>query len=425
MHIQSCDIETAKEIILLQNPNQACLVVGPHGCGKSELMYQVAKELRDDLYKDPQVCAEIGILLSGEGKMGDLIASNGGHWKYEFGLPVIERRLSQMSEGELTGVPRIQENTILKHDTTKFANMDFMAITYKYPVVLFFDELNRAFLSLRQATFQIADSKIFLGNKLHPNTRVMVAANIGPMYQADDFDVAEFSRYAVLGMTYNTDVWMKWANKKENRVHSLITGYIGTASNALYVDDKKFATNAKFSDPRAWTKIGRRFTELDEAGKLQELIDSESKLTFFASAIVGPHEGQAFSQYCKENAFFFGVEDVVKNWPEVSRKISEKRSDKQKQIILELASKIEMSISDCEEIWTSQNREWFENTNKFMSKVPAELYIQLTQGFMKLKDGGGNDKLRQGLSHSDSLSVRMFEWFKVETPKHTKKSKSS
>lgn len=413
MHLQTCDISTAKKLILMQNKDQACLVVGPHGCGKSELMYEVASELRDDLYKDEQICEEIGKLLANEGKMGKLVASNGGKWKYEFGLPVIERRLSQMSEGELTGVPSIENSPHFASATTRFNQMDFMAITYKYPVVLFLDELNRAFLSLRQATFQIADSKIFLGNKLHEGTRVYVAANIGPLYQADDFDVAEFSRYSVFAMAYNSEEWLKWARRPNSGVHSLVVDFISQNNNALYVDDKKFALNSKFPDPRAWTKVGRRLSEMEKEGTLKEFVEDSSMLAFFTSGLIGPDEGMRFSQYCKENAIFFGVEDILQRWDQVSTKIPTKKSleTKRKQIILELATKVISSIEDHHEIWVTQNPVEHKNFFNFLKEVPDELLLQLAQTFMKYRENT-TDALKQKASAPESLTSKSFIHFK-------------
>ena len=92
----TCDIETAKQIASQQDVNQAVLLVGPHGVGKSEIVYQIAASLRDDVYKSKETCAAVGNILKNEGKMGDIVAENGGVWSYELGIPVIERRLSQM-----------------------------------------------------------------------------------------------------------------------------------------------------------------------------------------------------------------------------------------------------------------------------------------------------------------------------------------
>lgn len=391
----TCDIETAKQIALEQNENQAVLIVGPHGAGKSEIVYQIASELRDDVYKNPEVCVTIASLLKNEGKMGDLIAANNGVWKYELGIPVIERRLSQVSEGELTGVPRITENELLDRETTKFTQMDFMATTYKFPVILFFDELNRAFPSLRQATFQIADSKIFLGNKLHPHTRVYVAANIGAMYQTDDFDVAEFSRYAVIGVQYDSEAWLRWANKNPD-VHNLVISYITKEPTALYTDDKKFSTNSKSTDPRAWTKVGRLMTQIEKQGRLEEMVGSVSKFKMLVSSIIGPIEGFKFAEFCKENILFFGVKDIFENWNGVLSKIEKTTngSEKKLKIIYELAHKVQASLDARNEIWLQTNQEYYKNISNFFSMVPNELVVVIAQSSLKMRnDNDFKDKI--------------------------------
>lgn len=383
----TCDIETAKQIASQQDVNQAVLLVGPHGVGKSEIVYQIAASLRDDVYKSKETCAAVGNILKNEGKMGDIVAENGGVWSYELGIPVIERRLSQMSEGELTGVPRIVENESLDRETTKFTQMDFMAITYKFPVVLFFDELNRAFPSLRQATFQIADSKIFLGNKLHPNTRVFVAANIGAMYQTDDFDVAEFSRYAVIGTQYDSEAWSRWASNRKD-IHELVKSYILKEPTALYTDDKKFASNTKSPDPRAWTKVGRLMTRLSQENKLEEMVDSVSKFKMLVSSIIGPIEGFKFAEYCKENILFFGVKDIFENWKGVLSKIdkSTKHSDKKLKVIYELCHKVQASLDARNEIWLIENDEYARNLFDFFSNIPNELVVPIAQSTLKMRN---------------------------------------
>ncbi len=338
----SCDIDTAINAAMHFGEDQAILFCGPHGVGKSEAIYQIAAALRDELYRDEAVCVTVGNLLKNEGKMGDLVRTNGGKWHYDFGLPVIERRLSQMSEGELTGIPQVQENQLLRRETTRFTQMDFLSIAYEYPVVLFFDEINRAFTSLRQGTFQIADSKIFLGNKLHQRARVFVAANIGPLYQAEDFDIAEFSRYATFLINYNSEAWIKWATRSTSGVHQLVTDFISKDTNALYVDGTNFQPNNKYPDPRAWTRLGRLLTQKDQMGVLPHFIDSPM-LMFVASAMVGQEEGQRFAAYCKENAFYFGVKDILNSWPEISKRLPNKRSDENRRrlIIMELFHKVQ------------------------------------------------------------------------------------
>lgn len=403
----TCDIETAKQICLMQDPNQAVLILGPHGVGKSQIVYQVGETLRHEIYKDPEVCVAIGTLLKNEGKMADLIAENGGVWSYELGIPVIERRLSQVGEGELTGVPRISENELLRRETTKFTQMDFMSIVYEFPVILFFDELNRAFPSLRQATFQIADSKIFLGSRLHKDARVFVAANIGAMYQADDFDVAEFSRYAVIGTQYDSEAWLKWASNPKNKIHEAVVSYITKEPTALYTDDKKFATNTKTTDPRAWSKVGTVMTKLENEGRLKAFVNSISAFKMLVSSLIGPIEGSKFAEFCKENAFFYGVKDIFTNWPTTKREIEEssKGKDRKDKIIQELSHKILDSLINNSDYWFKEEEHYSENVKSFLEEVPPELFCQIGQKMLAVK----NNQENKSRLNDKTVLINLFE----------------
>lgn len=405
----TCDIETAKEIALMQDSNQAVLLLGPHGVGKSQIVYQAAAELRHDIYKDSNVCVTIGALLKNEGKMGELIAENGGVWSYELGIPVIERRLSQVGEGELTGVPRINENELLKRETTKFTQMDFMSIVYEFPVVLFFDELNRAFPSLRQATFQIADSKIFLGNKLHKDARVYVAANIGAMYQADDFDVAEFSRYAVIGTQYDSEAWLKWASNPKNKIHDVVVTYIRKTPDALYTDSAKFSSNTKTPDPRAWAKVGMLMTNLEKQNLLTEMVTSVSKFKMLVSTLIGPIEGPKFAEYCKENIFFYGVKEIFLSWPKIKKEIEStaKGEDRKNKIIVELSHKVYDSLQNHSEYWFMEQELFINNMRLFLEEVPPELFSQISQKMLAVRN---DSSLKERLG-TNSVLMNLFDNF--------------
>ena len=74
------------------------LLRGRHGIGKSQVVYQMAAEM---------------------------------------GLPVIERRASQMTEGDLVGLPSIDGNR------TSFNPPDWFKEACEEPSVLFLDEVDR------------------------------------------------------------------------------------------------------------------------------------------------------------------------------------------------------------------------------------------------------------------------------------------
>ena len=86
------------------------LLRGPHGIGKSQVVRKVA-----------------------EG----------------FGLEVIDRRLSQMTEGDMIGLPSTDG------EVTRFNPPEWFKRACVAPVALFLDELNRATPEVMQAAFQV------------------------------------------------------------------------------------------------------------------------------------------------------------------------------------------------------------------------------------------------------------------------------
>jgi hypothetical protein len=90
------------------------LLRGRHGIGKSQVVYQLAAQM---------------------------------------GLPVIERRASQMTEGDLVGLPSIDGNR------TSFNPPDWFKEACEEASVLFLDEVDRATLEVRQGIFELTDSR--------------------------------------------------------------------------------------------------------------------------------------------------------------------------------------------------------------------------------------------------------------------------
>ena len=111
------------------------LLRGRHGIGKSTVVYQQAKAM---------------------------------------GLPVVERRASQMTEGDLLGLPKVDGNV------TQWLAPEWLDKACQEPVVLFLDEVDRATLEVRQGIFELCDSRKIAGHQLHPDTVIFAAINGGP-----------------------------------------------------------------------------------------------------------------------------------------------------------------------------------------------------------------------------------------------------
>ena len=89
------------------------------------------------------------------------------------GLPVVERRASQMTEGDLVGLPSVEGNR------TSFNPPDWFKQACEEPVCLFLDEVARATLEVRQGIFELTDSRKLNGHNLHPDTLIFAAVNGG------------------------------------------------------------------------------------------------------------------------------------------------------------------------------------------------------------------------------------------------------
>ena len=115
------------------------LLRGRHGVGKSQVVYQIA-DARE--------------------------------------LPVVERRASQMTEGDLLGLPDTTETASGRKATTWNAP-DWLVTACEQPVVLFLDEVDRATMEVRQGLFELTDSRKINGWHLHPETLIVAAVNGG------------------------------------------------------------------------------------------------------------------------------------------------------------------------------------------------------------------------------------------------------
>ena len=157
------------------------LVRGRHGVGKSQVVYQLAKGL---------------------------------------GLPVVERRASQMTEGDLLGLPSTDGNV------TSWNPPEWYKTACTHAVVLFLDEVDRATSEVRQGIFELTDSRKLAGFTLHQDTLIFAAVNggeHGEQYQVGEMDPAELDRWTVFDVEPTTEDWLDWAG---DVVHPVIWNFI-------------------------------------------------------------------------------------------------------------------------------------------------------------------------------------------------------
>ncbi len=246
------------------NVRKPVLIRGRHGVGKSQVVYQLAEKM---------------------------------------GMAVVERRASQMTEGDLVGLPSTDGNC------TSFNPPDWFKTACNQPVVLFLDEVDRATIEVRQGIFELTDSRKLNGNHLHPDTLVFAAINggeHGDQYQVGEMDPAECDRWFVVDVEPSVEDWLDWG--KDN-VSTVVWDFINQNRNHLE-HEGDFEPNKVYPSRRSWHRLDEC---LDGAGLADSDVASESGGTLFhlSTGFVGFEAAVSFNDFVKNYEKIVTIEDVL------------------------------------------------------------------------------------------------------------------
>jgi len=238
----------APHVIAVHKP---VLLRGRHGVGKSEVVYQIASDID---------------------------------------LPVVERRASQMTEGDLIGLPKTDG------DVTSFCPPDWFQEACDKAVVLFFDEVDRAVTEVRQGLFELTDSRKLFGKRIHPGTVILAAVNggeHGSQYQVGEMDPAELDRWTVFDVEPSVEDWLDWG--KDN-VDGLVWDFIN--QNRTHLEHSEdYEPNKVYPSRRSWKRLNDC---LLNAGMLADPRDNTSAgIYHLASAFVGMEAAIAFNDFAQ------------------------------------------------------------------------------------------------------------------------------
>ena len=239
-------VSVAPHVLAVKKP---LMLRGRHGVGKSELVYQVASGM---------------------------------------GMPVVERRASQMTEGDLVGLPRTDG------DVTSFCPPDWLDECCNNARLLFLDEVDRAIPEVRQGIFELTDSRKIFGNYLHPDTVVIAAVNggeHGSQYQVGEMDPAELDRWTVFDVEPSTEDWLTWA--KDNTAQEVWDFINQNRSHLEHGED--FEPNKVYPSRRSWKRLNDC---LDGAGMLG-VEDHNPAIFHLATGFVGFEAAVAFNDFVK------------------------------------------------------------------------------------------------------------------------------
>jgi len=309
-------IASALEVMAKLPPNIAVLLRGHTGIGKSFIVHQVAKTL---------------------------------------GLDVIDRRLSQMTEGDLLGLPSINDAT------TTFNPPDWFHSAVDAPKALFLDEMNRATRELQQGAFQLVLDRELNGFKLNEKTRVFSAVNIGGKYSVNEMDAALLRRFFVIDLEPDVDDWLKYA--RFMKVSDLIISFI--VANPKFLDPAEKAAPGSVQPTRAsWER-------LDDILKQNGLADKPSEPLYFslAKGMVGAEVASALVQFGKTFKFQVTGNDV---WYHYADKDSDIPS-RMKQLGQEQWLSVIERVAEVCKKWNKMPDKCGPNLKKFFDDMPIEL----------------------------------------------------
>lgn len=260
------NIQSAKAMIHAASlVDDAILMEGPHGIGKSQIVEEFSDE--NGFYMYP-------LFLSHQ-DVGDIIGNpvtieKDGHQLTTWTVPIW---LQRMREKAAQGIR----------------------------CVLFLDELNRAPLDVRQSALQLV-----LEGKIHEHelpvvdghkTLIVSAINPAGDYQVDELDEALLDRFVHAEVEADVEAWLAYAKKKE--LNHVVRDFIAEFPDRLHWSP---ADGGVGSSPRSWTKLAKFMDVVDQVDK--------SVVFSFMKGRVGKEIASQFYTYFKNYVNVVKVEDV-------------------------------------------------------------------------------------------------------------------
>lgn len=318
-------VKTFLDIAGILPPETSMLLRGDHGIGKSQVVRQLARKL---------AAAE------------------------NINLPVIDRRLSQMSEGDMIGLPSTDG------EVTRFNPPDWYKRACLEPCFLFLDELNRATHEVMQAAFQIVLDRELNGWKLHPQTRVASAVNVSTNYTVNEIDPALLDRFWVIDLRPTAEDWMTWA--RDPALGDIVPEIVDhIAHDDKWLDPPKNADlGGKHTSRRSWERLSKalKFAKLD-----QDMTDT--RIYPLCVGFIGVEATIAFTDFVKTIDNRVTGKEVIETYSKVRAKVKRLSVERLNPVIDKVTEYL--TKDNIKKLSDKQGK----NLKEFMHDLPDELRV--------------------------------------------------
>jgi hypothetical protein len=286
------NINDLKDIIKHTRIDQAILLQGPHGMGKSEILKKI---LEDDGYK-------VTILFLGQAA----------------------------DPGDIVGLPHKFE-VVDEHGkrwVTTFASPEWWPTDPEAKHGIIFDEINRSKSDVRQCIQDMTLNFTLNGKKLPKHTRIFAAMNptSDGYYDVEELDPSLVDRFNVYDFNPTPGEWLDWA-RTEGDVHEAVVGFIEKHLEDLDAPPPSDSKNAVGPSRRSWVRVSNNIKEFPK------LLENRHVLINQMMGIVGSGIASKFGAYLKEFGSGITAGLILTKWDDkISMKIS--KMDMQQQIHL-------------------------------------------------------------------------------------------
>ena len=211
--------------------------------------------------------------------------------------------LSVLESPDMTGLPMIDKDLKI----TTYAAPQFLPLaenTDEKPVVLIFDEIDKALPELQNPCLEILQYRTINGRKL--NIHAIVATGNRPDENAhsNHLSHALTNRCKVYSLDFEIEPWLTWA--ANNNVNSLITGFLSSNREYVLKPDKSGDPFAYCNpSPRAWTYAAK---------DLDRLIRDNKSIDFQQMVIGGWVGKEASAKFRVWLEYYKDLQPIIEDW---------------------------------------------------------------------------------------------------------------
>lgn len=211
----------------------------------------------------------------------------------------IDIRLALDTPEDVAGYPRPCDNHVI-YLINDWVNEATNMSKKKKGVILFFDEINRAPIQVRQALFEIMTEYSVRRYKLPENSYIIFAMNPdNGEYQVEQLDIAFQRRMIRITVEPDIDAWLKWA-ANEGKIDEEIILFI--RSNPQYLFSKEKCEIKAEYNPDAWRMVND-ITKADLSG---------TELVNVLTGLVGKEATALYIKFLREKEHPLTAEEFFK-----------------------------------------------------------------------------------------------------------------